>query len=175
MPPTRDLVPNPGMCPDWESNQQCFGSQASAQSTEPHQPGPYVNSRNKIGVVLYVLPCARFCIVFIYQVATLSSTLLNKHVRVVWCLHICVCAHRCETRYTCLATCLEWNDVSFHPSLFLCIRHLGVGGKSVSSLFCGSTPCLLGKVKTRYMWGGGEIRLRDVWRLVSTRAPPGLV
>ena len=35
----RDLACNPGMCPDWESNQQTFGSQASAQSTEPHQPG----------------------------------------------------------------------------------------------------------------------------------------
>ena len=38
MPPTRDLDHNPGMCPDWESNWQPFGSQASAQSTEPHQP-----------------------------------------------------------------------------------------------------------------------------------------
>ena len=27
------------MCPDWESNQWPFGSQAGAQSTEPHQPG----------------------------------------------------------------------------------------------------------------------------------------
>ena len=33
------LACNPGMCPDWESNQRPFGSQASAQSTEPHQPG----------------------------------------------------------------------------------------------------------------------------------------
>ena len=39
MPPTGDLAHNPGMCPDWESNQWPFGSQASAQSTEPHQPG----------------------------------------------------------------------------------------------------------------------------------------
>ena len=39
MPPTRDLAHNPGMCPDWESNQQPFGSQASTQNTEPHQPG----------------------------------------------------------------------------------------------------------------------------------------
>ena len=38
-PPTRDLAHNPGMCPDWESNQQRFGSQAGSQSTEPHQPG----------------------------------------------------------------------------------------------------------------------------------------
>ena len=39
VPPTGDLACNPGMCPDWESNQQPFGSQASAQSTEPHQQG----------------------------------------------------------------------------------------------------------------------------------------
>ena len=38
-PPTGDLVCNPGMCPDWESNQRRFGLQASTQSTEPHQPG----------------------------------------------------------------------------------------------------------------------------------------
>ena len=37
--PTGDLAHNPGMCPDWESNQQPFGSQASTQSTEPHQRG----------------------------------------------------------------------------------------------------------------------------------------
>ena len=40
MLPTRDLACNPGMCPDWESNQRPFVLQASAQSTEPHQPGP---------------------------------------------------------------------------------------------------------------------------------------
>ena len=38
-PPTGDLVHNPGMCPDWESNQRRFGLKASTQSTEPHQPG----------------------------------------------------------------------------------------------------------------------------------------
>ena len=38
-PPTGDLACNPGMCPDWESNQQPFGSQANTQSTEPHQSG----------------------------------------------------------------------------------------------------------------------------------------
>ena len=36
---TGDLACNPGMYPDWESNQQPFGSRAGAQSTEPHQPG----------------------------------------------------------------------------------------------------------------------------------------
>ena len=39
--PTRDLAGNPGMCPDWESNQQPFGLQAGTQSTEPHQLGPF--------------------------------------------------------------------------------------------------------------------------------------
>ena len=39
-PPTGDLACNPGMCLDWESNRGPFGSQASTQSTEPHQPGP---------------------------------------------------------------------------------------------------------------------------------------
>ena len=39
-PPTGNLAHNPGMCPDWESNWQPFGSQARSQSTEPHQPGP---------------------------------------------------------------------------------------------------------------------------------------
>ena len=38
-PPARDLGHNPGMCPDWESNQQPFGLQAGAQSTKPYQPG----------------------------------------------------------------------------------------------------------------------------------------
>ena len=38
-PPTGDLACNPGMCPDWESNQPPIGSQVGAQSTEPHQPG----------------------------------------------------------------------------------------------------------------------------------------
>ena len=40
VPSTRDPALNPGMCPDWELNQQPYGLQASAQSTEPHQPGP---------------------------------------------------------------------------------------------------------------------------------------
>ena len=34
-PPTGDLAHNPGMCPDWESNQQPCGLQAGTQSTEP--------------------------------------------------------------------------------------------------------------------------------------------
>ena len=39
VPPTGDLVCNPGMCPDQELNWWPIGSQACTQSTEPHQPG----------------------------------------------------------------------------------------------------------------------------------------
>ena len=41
--PAGDLARNPGMCSDQESNQQAFGSQVNAQSTEPHQPGCRMN------------------------------------------------------------------------------------------------------------------------------------
>ena len=44
MPPTGDLAHNPGMSPEWESNQLTFGSQASTQSTEPQQPGWFFSS-----------------------------------------------------------------------------------------------------------------------------------
>ena len=37
--PYRGPGPQPSMCPHWELNQRPFGSQACAQSTEPHQPG----------------------------------------------------------------------------------------------------------------------------------------
>ena len=36
---TGDLACNPGMCPDWESNQQPLALQAHAPFTELHQPG----------------------------------------------------------------------------------------------------------------------------------------
>ena len=36
MPPTRDLVRNPDMCPDWESNQRVFSLQDYAQPTDLH-------------------------------------------------------------------------------------------------------------------------------------------
>ena len=39
VPPTGDLARNPDVCPDWESNRGPFVSQASTQSTEPHQRG----------------------------------------------------------------------------------------------------------------------------------------
>ena len=38
-PPAGDLPCNPGICPDWGLNLCLCCSQASIQSTEPHQPG----------------------------------------------------------------------------------------------------------------------------------------
>ena len=43
-PPTGNLAHNTGTCPEWELNWPAFGSQASAQSTEPHQSGLWVNN-----------------------------------------------------------------------------------------------------------------------------------
>ena len=43
----------PGMCPDWESNQRSFGSQASAQSTEAHQPGLNVSLDREANNMLF--------------------------------------------------------------------------------------------------------------------------
>ena len=39
MSPTGGLACNPGICPDWESNQRALALQGGTQSTEPHQPG----------------------------------------------------------------------------------------------------------------------------------------
>ena len=46
MPHPGYLAGNPGMCPDWELNLQPFGSQASTQSTEAHQPRQKSLSKN---------------------------------------------------------------------------------------------------------------------------------
>ena len=37
-----DLAYNSGTCPDWEWNWLPFGLQTGIQSTEPHQPGPFL-------------------------------------------------------------------------------------------------------------------------------------
>ena len=57
-PPTGDLAHNPGMCPDWESNWQPFGSQAGTQSTEPHRPRLHLNFCTHFHVVLCSLNCS---------------------------------------------------------------------------------------------------------------------
>ena len=63
--PTGELASNPGMNPDWESNQGPFGSQAHTKSIEPHQPGqglPYLTQFFPVGD-----PC---CNMELTQIAT---------------------------------------------------------------------------------------------------------
>ena len=73
-PPTGDLAHNAGMCPDWESNQRPFGSEAGSQSTEPHQPGPFIHFFFNSVVCL---PSFELCEFFIYFGAqTLSNVSL---------------------------------------------------------------------------------------------------
>ena len=52
-PPTGDLARNPGMCPDWDSNQQPFSSQSSTQSAKPYQPGPLLFLTSLICVISF--------------------------------------------------------------------------------------------------------------------------
>ena len=47
VPPTGDLAHNPGMRPDQESNLQPFSLQAHTQSTEQHEPGPKLGSKQR--------------------------------------------------------------------------------------------------------------------------------
>ena len=54
-PPTGDLVHNPGMCPDWELNWWPLGSQAHAQSTEPHQPEQVYDVFNDLTILPYMI------------------------------------------------------------------------------------------------------------------------
>ena len=41
-----DLACNPGLCPDWESNQQPLASQVGTQSTDPQKTGLLVLLKN---------------------------------------------------------------------------------------------------------------------------------
>ena len=68
--PPGDLACNPGMCPDWGLNQWPFGSQASAQFTQPHQPGHdilffNIISKRKHAIVLYWAHIYRTCTLFL--------------------------------------------------------------------------------------------------------------
>ena len=45
--PTGDQTHNPGMCPDWELNQQSFALWDNTQPTELHLSGKFFNSFNK--------------------------------------------------------------------------------------------------------------------------------
>ena len=80
-PPTGDLACNPGVCPDWESNQRPFGSQASAQSTEPHHPGflSHINSPHRYRFVsgLPILFQNPFCLLLYQHITALVPIYLN--------------------------------------------------------------------------------------------------
>ena len=53
--------PHPGMCPNWESNQQPLGSQAHARSTELHQPGLILYFKNCPTPQTYVFTKLSLC------------------------------------------------------------------------------------------------------------------
>ena len=60
-PPMGNLASNPGMCPGRESKRQPLCSQASAQSTEPSQPGlcnlfNYIKQHYTITQLMYIPP-----------------------------------------------------------------------------------------------------------------------
>ena len=51
--PIGDLAHNPGMCPEWELNQQPFLWFAGTQSTEPHQAGRQLDYYQPLTAKLY--------------------------------------------------------------------------------------------------------------------------
>ena len=57
---------NPGMCPDWEPNQRCFGSQAGAQPLSPTRQGKYhillIDWVNKISFHILYMKCIIFAL-----------------------------------------------------------------------------------------------------------------
>ena len=61
VPPAGDLACIPGMCPDQDLNQQHFGSQASAQSTEPYYSGHITIIFNPHTRICYFKKCYRLC------------------------------------------------------------------------------------------------------------------
>ena len=77
-----DLARNPGMCLDWESNQQPFGSQAGAQTTEPHQRGLICSSLHIFSLqynshtIKFTSLSVQFCNFQYIQKATQPSRLL---------------------------------------------------------------------------------------------------
>ena len=54
-PPTGDLACNPQRCPDRESHQRLFGSQAGLQSTEPLQPRLFSRFERQLWLELTML------------------------------------------------------------------------------------------------------------------------
>ena len=54
MHPNQDWTPNPGMCPDWESNWRPLALWDGGQPTEPHWSGPCFISGVGNGIVFFL-------------------------------------------------------------------------------------------------------------------------
>ena len=100
-PDTGDLAGNPGLCPDWESNQQPFGLQSSTQSTEPHQPGWKRKNLNK------QFMCFRTLVFIpIKQFSCFSKVL---HVHLPLDTRMCAYAHRRQDA-GCFFVLSQWKN-----------------------------------------------------------------
>ena len=108
-PPTGDQACNPDMCPDWESNQQPFSSQAGAQSTEPHHPGlcSVFKSSTILGGGYILLYCFNFyewkCNIYFFFFYPYQRTCLEKEKgrereTLMWEKHQLVVSHTCPNQ-----------------------------------------------------------------------------
>ena len=71
------------MCPDWESNQQSFGSQAGAQSTEPYQPGLYLPHEGRRALLKWQDLASALRDIFTIQPPSINQhgLIKRKHIR----------------------------------------------------------------------------------------------
>ena len=92
-PPTGNLAHNPGICPDWESNLRPFGSQAGAQPTEPHRPGPVTQSLitgastknlGRVEGTLLFLPYSSLCVFIPWNVGIRLEVLTPSFFKQEW-------------------------------------------------------------------------------------------
>ena len=77
--PAGILAHNPGMCPNRESNQRPFGSQAHTQSTELHQLGLDIFKRDEIPHFVLILPIQILTELILSSVFTFSHTGFSRH------------------------------------------------------------------------------------------------
>ena len=92
IPPAGDLACSPGSCPDWESNQWLFGSEAGTQSTPAramYKPLIYSKTSDyyiKLLLFWYIPMCSLYLIFLVTVIWTQTSkisqpknTLVNYH------------------------------------------------------------------------------------------------
>ena len=90
-PPPEDLDCNPGMCPNWESNQRPFGSEAVTQCTEPHQLGKFFFFSCYPKLLCYIMS---FQIIFEKGISysSFQSPLFKKNITVFSILYSLYCS-----------------------------------------------------------------------------------